>query len=145
LRIDTQLGLNFSSFTDFEDAISGDLTGTRLPNASVYTLSVVGDYEHPQDLMPGLRGFLRAEYTYRSSFTSTSAPGTPVFDGYDVLNFRLGLRGERLAVEAFVENALDEVYAIGSTSFGSSTAFMIKPGVDVGPTRRFGVRARISF
>ncbi|MEM6944893.1 MAG: TonB-dependent receptor, partial [Pseudomonadota bacterium] len=28
LRIDTQLGLNFSSFTDFEDAISGDLTGT---------------------------------------------------------------------------------------------------------------------
>ncbi|MEM6354209.1 MAG: TonB-dependent receptor [Pseudomonadota bacterium] len=145
LRIDTQLGINFSSFTDFEDAISGDLTGTRLPNASVYSLSVVGDYEHPRDLVPGLRGFLRAEYTFRSSFTSTSVPGSPVFDAYDILNFRLGLRGERLAFEAFVENALNEVYALGSTSFGSSTAFLIEPGVDVGPTRRFGIRAKVHF
>ena len=144
LRIDAQMGLNFSKFTDFTDSPFGDLTDTRLPNAPVHTVSIVGDYEHPRDILRSVRGFVRAEYSYRSSFADDLDPDAVRFDGFDILNLRLGLRGERVAVEAFVENALDEVYATASStgplaSFGGPTI------VDVGPPRRFGLRARLSF
>ncbi|WP_421710072.1 TonB-dependent receptor domain-containing protein [Algihabitans sp.] len=144
LRIDTQIGINFAKFTDYPDSPFGDLTDRRLPNAPVHTFSIAGDYEHPREILPGARGFLRAEYSLRTSFNQNLDPDVPGFDGFDLLNLRLGLRAESFAFEAFVENALDETYATGLA--GSASNFAGSPRiVDVGPSRRFGVRARLSF
>ncbi len=144
LRIDTQIGINFSKFTDYPDSPFGDLTDRRLPNAPVHTFSIAGDYEHPREILPGARGFLRAEYNLRTSFNDDLDPDDPGFDGFDLLNLRLGLRAERYTFEAFVENALDETYATGSSA-GFASNFGGARIVDVGPTRRFGVRARLQF
>ena len=144
LRIDTQIGINFAKFTDYPDSPFGDLTDRRLPNAPVHTFSIAGDYEHPREILPGARGFLRAEYSLRTSFNDNLDPDARGFDGFDLLNLRLGLRAERFAFEAFVENALDEIYATGRTG-GLATSFGAPTIVDVGPTRRFGVRARLQF
>ena len=140
LRIDTQIGINFAKFTDYPDSPFGDLTDRRLPNAPVHTFSIAGDYEHPREILPGARGFLRAEYSLRTSFNDNLDPDAPGFDGFDLLNLRLGLRAERFAFEAFVENALDETYATGPASNLGGQRI-----VDVGPSRRFGVRARLQF
>ncbi|WP_421706488.1 TonB-dependent receptor domain-containing protein [Algihabitans sp.] len=144
LRIDTQIGINFAKFTDYPDSQFGDLTDRRLPNAPVHTFSIAGDYEHPREILPGARGFLRAEYSLRTSFNTELDPDDPGFDGFDLLNLRLGLRAERYTFEAFVENALDETYATGSSA-GFASTFGAGRIVDVGATRRFGVRARLQF
>ncbi|MEM9011157.1 MAG: TonB-dependent receptor [Pseudomonadota bacterium] len=145
LRIDAVMGLNFSTFTDFADSPFGDLTGTRLPNAPVHTFSITADYQHPEELLPGLDGFARVEYNFRSSFANLLDPDLVTFDGFDVLTFRAGLRGERVEVEAFVENALDEVFATGSTSLVAAGLVGAPVNVDVGATRRFGLRAKLLF
>ncbi len=142
LRIDAQNGLTFAKYTDFTDSPQGDLTGTRLPLAPVHTVSIVGDYEHPREILPDARGFLRVEYSYRSSFTADLRQDNLTLDGFDIVNLRLGLRGERFGVEAFVENALDERYATNT----AAGAFGIGPAnVIAGPPRHFGVRARLRF
>ncbi|MEM6942681.1 MAG: TonB-dependent receptor [Pseudomonadota bacterium] len=144
LTLNALMGVNFSKFTDFTDSSFGDLTGTRLPNAPVHTLSITADYQHPEELLPGIDGFVRAEYNFRTGFTSLLDPDVTSFDGYDVLNFRLGLRSERFEIEAFVENALNEVYA--TDVVGTPISFVPSPTtVDIGPTRRFGVRGRMTF
>ena len=141
LRIDAQNGLTFAKYTDFTDAPEGDLTDTRLPLAPVHTVSIVGDYEHPREILPDARGFLRVEYSYRSSFTADTSQDNITLDGFDIVNLRLGLRGERFGVEAFVENALDERYATNTTrAFGGGPVVVF-----AGPPRHFGVRARLQF
>ena len=142
LRIDAQNGLTFAKYTDFTDAPEGDLTNTRLPLAPVHTVSIVGDYEHPREVLPDARGFFRVEYSYRSSFTADIGQDNIALDGFDIVNLRLGLRGERFGVEAFVENALDERYAT-NTSVSALGAGPVT--VDAGPPRHFGVRARLQF
>ena len=142
LRIDAQNGVTFAKYTDFTDAPEGDLTDTRLPLAPVHTVSIVGDYEHPREVLPDARGFFRVEYSYRSSFTADIGQDNIVLDGFDIVNLRLGLRGERFGVEAFVENALDERYAT-NTSVSALGAGPVT--VDAGPPRHFGVRARLQF
>ncbi|MEL6197036.1 MAG: TonB-dependent receptor [Pseudomonadota bacterium] len=145
LRLEGRTGVNFAKFTDFTDSPFGDITGQRLPNAPVHTVSITADYEHPREVLPGVRAFVRTDYTFRSSFTSLIDSEPESFDGFDVLDFRIGVRGNRFEAEAFVENALDEVYATGTTSLGSAVAIGAPQGVDVGPTRRFGLRARVLF
>ncbi|MEM8790175.1 MAG: TonB-dependent receptor [Pseudomonadota bacterium] len=145
LVIDSQLGLNFAKFTDFADSPFGDLTDTRLPNAPVTTYSIVGDYQHPQDILPGVQGFVRSEYTFTSEFANLLDPNLITFDSFDVLNFRLGLRAENFEVEAFVENALNEIYATGSTSLVAAGVLGADVNVDIGEPRRFGFRATMRF
>ena len=142
LRIDAQNGLTFAKYTDFADAPEGDLTDTRLPVAPVHTVSIVGDYEHPREILPDARGFLRVEYSYRSSFTADTSQDNITLDGFDIVNLRLGLRGERFGVEAFVENALDERYATNTSVSALGAGPVI---VQAGPPRHFGVRARLQF
>ncbi|MEM8793570.1 MAG: TonB-dependent receptor [Pseudomonadota bacterium] len=142
-RVNANYGLNFSKFTDFVDPALGDFTGDTLPNAPRHTFSIAGEYEHPIDeFIPSAGVFLRTEFSLRSEFESLVDVGAPTLSGFELLNFRLGMRADEFEIEAFVENALNEVYAVGSTS-------IFAPGgvgsLDVGETRRFGVRGRILF
>ncbi|MEM8794484.1 MAG: TonB-dependent receptor, partial [Pseudomonadota bacterium] len=152
LRLNASIGLNFSTFTDFAtapdfdgDSLPDDLTGSRLPNAPVHTFSLVADYEHPTPIFGDLRGFVRAEYNLRSSFASLIDTTAMTFDGFDIANFRAGLRGDNFSVTAFVENAFDEVYATGSSSLFAPSLVGTDPNVDIGATRRFGVVGTIKF
>ena len=142
------LGYGFADaqFTDFEDAPGGDATGERLPNAPRHTLSFVAEYAHPV-LNDFADAYVRTEYSYTSSFSSQPDVGAEVFDDYDVLNLRLGLRADRFEIEAFAENLLNEKYVTGVTGGGLfiAPAFGVSAPVEVGTTRRFGVRARILF
>ena len=145
LQLNFNYGYADARFTDYEDAPNGDLSGERLPNAARHTLSLVADYSHPvlNDLADA---YVRAEYSYTSDFKNVTSPFRPQFDGYDLLNLRLGLRGDSFDLEAFVENVFDERYATGEVG---ATAARIAGGVsdvvEVGKPRRFGVRARIRF
>ncbi|MEM8836468.1 MAG: TonB-dependent receptor [Pseudomonadota bacterium] len=145
LRFDAGIGVNFATFTDFTDSPFGDLTGTRLPNAPVNTFSLVADYEHPEPVFKDLKAFVRAEYNFRTEFANLLDPSLITFDGFDVANFRAGLRGENMSITAFVENAFNEVYTTGSTSLLAAGFLGADVAVDVGPTRRFGVVGSIKF
>ncbi|MEM8793942.1 MAG: TonB-dependent receptor [Pseudomonadota bacterium] len=145
LRLDAGIGVNFATFTDFTDSPFGDLTGTRLPNAPVNTFSLTADYEHPEPVYKDLKAFVRAEYNFRTDFSNLLDPSLITFDGFDVANFRAGLRGESMSITAFVENAFNEVYATGSTSLLAAGFVGADVNVDVGATRRFGVVGSIKF
>ena len=63
-----------------------------------------------------------------------------------MLNLRIGLRADRFDIEAFVENVFDEIYVTGITgASGFTDALGVSEPLEVGTTRRFGVRARIRF
>ena len=145
LTIETQTGLNFSKFTDFEDSPFGDLSGERLPNAPRYTLSVVGDYEHPDEVLPGATAFGRVEYSYRSATDILLNPAETSADGFGLLNFRVGLRGERFSLEGFVENALNTEAVVAASPIATASFTGAGQELVIEPTRRFGLRARIEF
>ncbi|MEM7057770.1 MAG: TonB-dependent receptor [Pseudomonadota bacterium] len=141
--LDMSYGLNFSKFTDFVDPALGDFTDDPLPNAPRHTFSLAAEYEHPIDeFVTSADAFVRTEFSLRSDFKTLVDVGAPTLDGFELLNFRVGVRGETFEVEGFVENALNEVYGVGSTS-------IFAPGgvgsLDVGSTRRFGVRGKLFF
>ncbi|MEM8977147.1 MAG: TonB-dependent receptor [Pseudomonadota bacterium] len=145
LRLDAQYGINDARFTDFTDSPFGDLTDRRLPNAPLHTFSLTAEYQHPDEVFPGYKAFVRAEYSFKSGFSNLLDPSLLTFDSYDVTNFRIGLRGQNLTITAFVENAFDEVYSTGSTSLTAAGLAGVPVNVDVGPTRRFGVVAKARF
>ena len=139
-------GFTRAKFTDFEDAPTGDATGQRLPNAPKHTLSVVGEYVHAV-FDNYADAYVRAEYSYTSDFTLIPQVGAEVFNSYDVLNLRVGLRADRFDLELFAENVLDEEYVTGGSGPGSFLAglFGVSEPLEVGTTRRFGVRGRMRF
>ena len=145
LQLNFNYGYADARFIDYEDAPNGDLSGDRLPNAARHTLSLVADYSHPvlNDLADA---YIRAEYSYTSDFKNVTSPFRPQFDGYDLLNLRLGLRGDSFDLEAFVENVFDERYATGEVgATAARIAGRVSDVVEVGTTRRFGIRGRIRF
>ena len=146
LQLNVAYGFVDAQFTDYEDAPGGDATGERLPNAPRHTLSAVGEYAHPvfDDFADA---YVRAEYSYTSSFTLSAGRNAEVFDAYDVLNLRLGLRADRFDVELFVENLFNEKYITGASGPGALLAASqgVSEPFDVGAARRFGVRARVRF
>ncbi len=145
LQLNLAYGFTDAQFTDFEDASGGDATGEQLPNAPRHTLSAVGEYAHPV-FDSFADAYVRAEYSYTSSFTSTPDVDAREFDSYDVFNFRVGLRADRFDIEAFVENAFNEKYATGATGGAFFAGFFnVAEPVEVGTGRRFGVRARVRF
>ncbi|MEM8793729.1 MAG: TonB-dependent receptor [Pseudomonadota bacterium] len=149
LSLQGGLGLSFAKFTDFTESVTGDQTGERLPRAPRTSFTFVGDYEHPAPLVRDLVPFARVEYSFRSDFSD--ALGSDIeLGGFDVTNFRLGLRGEDLEITLFVENAFNEIYATESFA-GSAVGFAPPPefaGQSIlvpGPTRRFGFVTTVRF
>ena len=145
LQLNLAYGFADARFTDYEDAPGGDLTGKRLPNAPRHTLSLVADYAYPV-LDDFADAFVRTEYSYTSGFATIAAVDREVFDSRDVLNLRLGLRADRFDLEAFVENVFDEKYVTGTTGASQlAPALGVSEPLEVGTTRRFGLRARMRF
>ncbi|MEM7527006.1 MAG: TonB-dependent receptor [Pseudomonadota bacterium] len=162
LSLQARAGLNFTEITDFEFPPFGsggdpvDLSGTDLPNAPKFTLTLTGDYEYPQPLFGDARAFIRADYNLRTDFIGSLSAEPTELDGFDTLDIRIGLRSERFSVELFGENIFDEVYATSGfpsgasslplppTAFGQPEEAALPIGAP-GPPRRFGIRARVIF
>ena len=146
-----QLNLNYgyadARFTDYEDSPRGDLSDEPLPNAPRHNLSFVADYSYPV-LGNFADAFIRGEYSFTSSVKNvlSTTPNQAERDSYDLFNLRLGLRADRFDIEGFVENLFNEKYATGAIgSVAIRQSFGVSDVVEVGPTRRFGVRARMRF
>ena len=145
LQLNLAYGFADARFTDYEDAPGGDLTDERLPNAPRHTLSLVADYAYPvfDDFADA---YIRTEYSYTDNLATTAEADRELFDAFDVLNIRLGLRAERFDIEAFVENLFDEKYITGTTGGDDIAAFFgVSEPLEVGTPRRFGIRGRIRF
>ncbi|MEM0944801.1 MAG: TonB-dependent receptor, partial [Pseudomonadota bacterium] len=147
LFLGADYGLALTRFVEFTDSLVGDITGERLPNAPVHSFSLIGEYAHPI-LQNRADAFLRGEYSYTSDFfngVGDSLVAGEDFGNRHIVNLRAGFRADRVEVEAFVENLFDEVYQTGETSgIAASTLNEPRQG-EVGPTRRFGIRARVLF
>ena len=120
-----------AEFDDFDNAlIKGnstvvDLSGQALPLTPDVTLSASLEYNIPMG-DSGFEGFVLGEWTYRSETLSNleaiasdagllSLPDFPYqLDAYHVVNLRAGIESEKIRVNAFVENALDENYITGT-------------------------------
>ncbi|MEM1383096.1 MAG: TonB-dependent receptor [Pseudomonadota bacterium] len=150
LNLQAGLGLSFAKFTDFAEAVGGDRTGDRLPRAPRTSFTFIGDYEHPTPIARDIKPFGRVEYSFRSDFSGGSG-GETNLGAFDVTNFRIGIRSEKIEVALFVENAFNEAYA-NEIVFPAAVANAAIPpefvGQDFlvpGPTRRFGIVGTIKF
>ena len=140
-----------------------DLDGVTVPRAPKWTANLFGQYDVS---MGGLNGFLRAEWSYRSSITSdieATVAGLEILDnevtrergydtafngnglgngvpfswprgdfpvrvpGYDVVNLRAGISGERWSITAYVENVFDKNYYTGTQENFGLGGFRIRP------------------
>ncbi|MEM1385420.1 MAG: TonB-dependent receptor [Pseudomonadota bacterium] len=147
LVLGVDYGLAKTKFVEFEDSLVGDVTGESLPNAPVHTASVIGDYALPV-FDDRADVFLRGEYSYTSDYFNgigDSLINGESFGPRNIINLRTGVRAEDFEVELFVENLLDEIYQTGESSGISASLFGSPRHGEIGPRRRFGVRARVFF
>lgn len=142
-----------AKFDSFEDAfVLGsvvDLSGRRIPRAPRWTTSLDAEYRVPLSTLGATmtswgEGYLRAEYSYRSSSLPVvdsliPNPQQLISEEFDLLNIRAGINNERFRVDAYVENVLDEVYFTTFVGFGFA-------GARINPTyRTYGVRFHYLF
>ncbi|MEM9011423.1 MAG: TonB-dependent receptor [Pseudomonadota bacterium] len=161
LLLQAGLGINFTEITEFSaPPVDGfapvDLSGTDLPNAPEFTLTLTGDYEYPREVLAGARPFVRADYNFRTGFIGSISETPTELDGFATLDLRFGLRSERFNLEIFGENILNEVFATSGfpgpavdlpvpiDSLGLPTA-AIGPVGTPGRPRRIGIRGKIVF
>lgn len=150
LQIDGAVGYLDAKFDSFPNAIiSGeevDLSGRRVIRSPEWTLSANTQYDFPLgDLVSSdTMGYVRAEWSYRDktkpNMASMIQTGFPYdIDAFQVVNLRAGMRTDGWALEAFLENALDEEYFTGHANFGFG-------GIRVRPhPRLWGVRVSFNF
>jgi iron complex outermembrane receptor protein len=79
--------------------------GNRLPTVPEFTASLAADYSHR--LTDTLDWYGRADYTYQGEKYTDFANSTKVGDS-QLATLRLGVRNEKLTVEAFVTNLFDD-------------------------------------
>ena len=144
LRLSGGLGVTKAEFTDFPNSQFGDLEGVTLPNAPDLTATFTAEYEHQKPLLLDYLGFVRGEFNYTGGYRGQLDPAEREVGDYSVVNLRAGVRGEHLDIFAYVENVFNEIYATGEqpNTFAGFTGFQ---NLDVGPTRQFGLGARIRF
>lgn len=145
------LGLLDSQFDDFQsfahvdaDQDAGepyDLSGESMPHAPNYQF-VVGAMFHITD-----RWFARAEVEGKDAFNFSSRHEAQA-DAYELLNARLGYRGDDWEVSLWGRNLTDETYQTrGFGSFGNDPrdGYAAKPYYQFGEPRVVGVGATLHF
>jgi iron complex outermembrane receptor protein len=129
-----------------------DVSGNRIPRTSKWQWALSGEYSRPLSWLGGAEGFVRADYTYRSTqYAETSnLAGT---GNQNKVNLRLGAETSRYAVSLWVDNLFDDRTApviIRFSDFGSfftPPVGVLKRGFQVTPAdgRTFGVTLRMKF
>ena len=114
--------------------------GNELFNTPTYTANVGGQYSVALSSRSTLYG--RAEVVFRGDYYYDDA-NTQGQDAYSVTNFRAGVRGRRLFVEAWTRNAFDTRYVPIAIAFPglAPSGFLGESGAP----RTFGVRTGVTF
>ena len=157
LVVHFNLGYLDSEFDKFDNAlIKGnsteiDLSGQRLPKTPELTVSAVLDYSFPLG-DSGFEGFVRGEWNYTDDAASNleavaseaellDLPAFPYqIDSYQVVNLRAGLENERVRINIYVENALDEDYYTGTGDGFGLAGIQVKPHPTV-----YGMKLTVMF
>jgi iron complex outermembrane receptor protein len=88
---------------------ASDASGNRLENAPRWSASTSANYEHP--LSSGLRGFIRADYYYRTgvNYSANGDPSTAA-PGYGILGASFGISSpsDSWRLSVFARNLLDK-------------------------------------
>lgn len=127
-------------FTDaLFDASELGISGNRVPNMPRYSGNVGGQYSIA--VREGADAFFRAEIAFRGAYHYDDL-NTQQQEAYSTANFRAGVRGERLMVEAWTRNAFDTFYIpTAFVYFGQPSGFVGESGAP----RTFGVRVGVTF
>ncbi len=99
--------------------------GDSLQNVPDWNAAASIQYSFP-DLIDGSEGYVRADYAYRGSLTTTiGEPANPLqrLGSYSNVNFRAGVNWNDIKVEAFINNAFNtyQLMNAGSSSGGIVT------------------------
>ena len=120
-----------------------DLSGTRLPGAPKWSVSLGGDYT--ADLTDTLQAYVGADYSYRSSvFTSSNAARSTLVPGYGLVNARLGVKSSAGHWDASIwaHNLFDKNYFTSLTVTGFNSGAV--SGL-VGDPGTYGVTVRLRY
>jgi len=91
--------------------------GAELQNVPDWTATASAEYTFPNLFEDGT-GYLRADYSYRSSITTVvGVPSNPLLalPSYSNTNLRAGVEHDRLNIEVFVANVFDKVQLLSAT------------------------------
>lgn len=118
-----------------------DLSGTRLPGAPKWAMSLGGEYT--ASLNDALQAYVGADYSYRSSvFTSSNAARATLVPGYGLVNARVGVKSRDGQWDAslWARNLFDKNYftslTVAGFNSGAVTGLVGDPGT-YGLTVRF--------
>ena len=146
---------NIAEYTSYKNAqcpyekrapgvsVTCDLSGQQLPVAPKYAVSAGGDYSVP--LSESLEGFVGADYSYRSSYTtSTNNSRYSRIDRVDLVNGRVGLKAAdgRWAFTVWSNNLFDKLFyyakGVDEQAGGLYTGYLGEP-------RTYGATLRYYF
>ncbi|MEO0438323.1 MAG: TonB-dependent receptor [Pseudomonadota bacterium] len=137
------LGYNDTELTDISGSPDDPREGSPLPLAPEWTASVTIDYQRP--IYKQVEGFIRASYIYKGEMFDdllTADEASLFYPSYDRIDFRAGIQtGSNWRLEAYVENAEDDIYVTGQDVNGIS----LTGSSIVSPPRRYGLRVKKEF
>jgi iron complex outermembrane receptor protein len=116
------------------------VSGNRLPNTPVYTLTIGAQYSRA--LVPAVTISARAEAIVYGAFQYDDL-NTAQQDAYALTNLRVGVRSKHLFADLWIRNAFDTRYIPIAFAYGelAPSGFV----GEMGRPRTFGVSAGLSF
>jgi iron complex outermembrane receptor protein len=129
-----------------------DVSGNRIPRTSKWQWALSSEYSRPLSWLEGAEGFIRADYTYRSTQYAETSNLAGTGDQQKV-NLRLGVETGRYSVSLWVDNLFDDRTSpviIRFSDFGSfftPPVGVLKRGFQVTPAdgRTVGVTMRVKL
>ncbi len=142
---------------------TGIREGNRLPSVPKFQLAASATYQ--QDVTPGFRGYLNANYQHVGSrytqavdqeagfgtitlypvggpLTQTTFTFNPLLPAYDILNFRLGVRHAPWDIAFFINNLTDERAFL---ALDRERGLRARQGFLTNQPRTFGLATRFDF
>ncbi|MDR3507655.1 MAG: TonB-dependent receptor [Caulobacteraceae bacterium] len=145
LTLSASGAINDARYVDYKDAPSPqelrgtttkvDLSGQRLPGASLYSGQVSLDYQHPLPGNLAVFGYATQTYKSKTQFISDSSYGHQ--GAYGLTNAGIGVKTaeNRYAVSVWAKNLFDQKYILAA-----GTATSLTPYISIlGDPRTFGV------
>jgi iron complex outermembrane receptor protein len=133
-------GLTNARFADGISSGGVDVSGNKLPSAPDHTFTVGAQVT--KDLKRSFALYGRGEVWVNGGFEYNDA-NTQRQEAYSLTNFRVGLRGRYMFVEAWLKNAFDTRYIPIAFAYGSfaPSGFV----GEMGAPRRVGVTMGVTF
>ncbi len=130
LDVNAALGVTYSNIEEFADPT---VIGNEAPQIARSTLNLGAQYSGP--LAGRVDALARIDYR-RTGRTWWEPFNTTVRDPIDIVDARLGIKIDNLAITAFAQNLFDNIYNAEFSPGGF--VFRARP-------RRFGIQARYDF